>query len=374
MLSARDIEIQQLNYKGLPSSERMKNQDKQAFMDWIMAYIPTKNRLQGPLQVEALAGDAGFRRYFRLNTQPSLIAVDSPPAQENNPAYVSVAMALQAQGIRTPIIYAVDFTRGFLLLEDFGYDLLQPLLNENSLGEYYQQAESTLLALQQTAPKAQIFPVYDALRLHAEMALFGDWFLGEMLGISLDRNEISLLDTVFDVLIESALTQPQVVVHRDYHSRNLMLLPDKSLGVIDFQDAVVGPVTYDLVSLLKDCYIRWPAEQMRERAIVFKAQSPHCDTSDQQQFLRWFDLMGMQRHIKVMGIFARLALRDGKQSYLKDLPLVIRYSLEAAKAYPETVEFYDWFLQRVEPVLSAQAWYSDWQMAGEQPFAQDGVT
>jgi hypothetical protein len=133
-------------------------------------------------------------------------------------------------------------------------------------------------------------------------------------------------------------------------------------------------VTYDLVSLLKDCYIRWPAEQMRERAIVFKAQSPHCDTSDQQQFLRWFDLMGMQRHLKVMGIFARLALRDGKQNYLKDLPLVIRYSLEAAKAYPETAKFYDWFLQRVEPVLSAQAWYSDWQMAGEQSFAQDGVT
>lgn len=374
MLSARNTVTQRLNYKGLLSSERVKNQDKQAFMDWIMAYIPTKHLLQGPLKVEALAGDAGFRRYFRLNTKPGLIAVDSPPTQENNLAYVSVAMALQTQGIRTPIIYAVDFTRGFLLLEDFGYELLQSLLNEDSLGEYYQQAESTLLEIQQTAPKAQTFPVYDAPRLYTEMALFGDWFLGKMLGISLDSDEISLLDTVFDVLIESAITQPQVVVHRDYHSRNLMLLSDKSLGVIDFQDAVLGPVTYDLVSLLKDCYVRWPAEQMRERAIIFAAKSPHCDASGQQQFLRWFDLMGMQRHIKVMGIFARLALRDGKQSYLKDLPLVIRYSLEAAKVYPETAEFYDWFLRRVEPVLSAQTWYSDWQVAGEQPFAQDGVT
>ena len=351
----------------------MRNQDKKAFLDWAVSYIPTKSRLKGPLQVEALAGDAGSRRYFRLNTQPSLIAVDSPPAQENNSAYVAVAMALQTQGIRTPTIYAVDFARGFLLLEDFGYDLLQPLLNEHTLGEHYQLAESTLLEIQQTAPQTQTFPIYNAPRLRAEMALFGDWFLGEMLGINLDRDEISLMDNLFDALIDSALTQPQVVVHRDYHSRNLMLLPDKSLGVIDFQDAVLGPVTYDLVSLLKDCYVRWPPQQMRERAIAFKSRSPHCNALEQEQFLRWFDLMGLQRHIKVMGVFARLALRDGKQSYLNDLPLVIRYSLEVAKAYPETAGFYDWFLHRIEPALSAQAWYSDWQMAGERPITEGGV-
>ena len=143
------------------------------------------------------------------------------------------------------------------------------------------------------------------------------------------------------------------------------ILADKTLGVIDFQDAVYGPITYDLVSLLKDCYVRWPAQQMRQRALAYKAQA--CANIEDDQFLKWFDLMGLQRHIKVMGIFARLALRDGKRGYLEDLPLVIRYSLEAAKNYPESRPFYDWFLQRIVPQLASQEWYSDWQTAGENP-------
>ena len=341
----------------------MENQDKQPFVDWITAFLPPESEVSGPLTIEALAGDAGFRRYYRLNTTPSLIAVDSPPAKENNPAYIAVAMALQAQGIPTPKVHAVDFTQGFLLLEDFGQDVLQPLLNLNTVDGFYQQAQDRLLEIQQTAPNSLIFPPYDAERLRGEMALFGQWFVGELLGIELEQQEITLLNKLFDELVSSALAQPQAVVHRDYHSRNLMLLADKTLGVIDFQDAVYGPITYDLVSLLKDCYVRWPASKMREQALAYKAKA--CSNIDDRQFLSWFDLMGLQRHIKVMGIFARLALRDGKQAYLHDLPLVIRYSLEAAKDYPQSLAFYNWFLQRVEPQLSAHNWYRDWRTAGD---------
>jgi aminoglycoside/choline kinase family phosphotransferase len=195
------------------------------------------------------------------------------------------------------------------------------------------------------------------------MALFSQWFVGELMGIELDQGEKNLLNSLFDELTRSALAQPQVVVHRDYHSRNLMLLEDKTLGVIDFQDAVYGPITYDLVSLLRDCYVRWPADSMRSRALAYKVLT--CNHISDQQFLTWFDLMGLQRHIKVMGIFSRLALRDGKQGYLHDLPLVIRYSLEVAKDYPQSRAFYDWFLQRVEPQLSNQPWYRDWHTAGD---------
>lgn len=341
----------------------MENQEKQAFCDWIMAFLPSSSELSGPLKIEALAGDAGFRRYYRLNTSPSLIAVDSPPIKENNSAYIAVSMALQAQGIRTPRVYAVDFIQGFFLLEDFGHNLLQPALNQQSMAGLYQQAEERLLEIQKTVPDPLVFPRYDAQLLGSEMALFSQWFVGELMGIELDQGEKNLLNSLFDELTRSALAQPQVVVHRDYHSRNLMLLEDKTLGVIDFQDAVYGPITYDLVSLLRDCYVRWPADSMRSRALAYKVLT--CNHISDQQFLSWFDLMGLQRHIKVMGIFSRLALRDGKQGYLHDLPLVIRYSLEVAKDYPQSRAFYDWFLQRVEPQLSNQPWYRDWHTAGD---------
>jgi aminoglycoside/choline kinase family phosphotransferase len=166
-----------------------------------------------------------------------------------------------------------------------------------------------------------------------------------------------MLDDLFAQLIQSAQQQPQTLVHRDYHSRNLMLVDNNSLGVIDFQDAVWGPITYDLVSLLKDCYVRWPAQQTEQRAVAFKQRLGL--SVDDQQFLRWFDLMGLQRHIKVMGIFARLALRDNKQGYFKDLPLVIEYSLEAAEQYAECHAFCRWFKQRINPLLGAHSWYQE---------------
>ncbi|TNE78997.1 MAG: phosphotransferase, partial [Gammaproteobacteria bacterium] len=166
----------------------------------------------------------------------------------------------------------------------------------------------------------------------------------------------------------SALSQPTVLVHRDFHSRNLMLLDNGGIGVIDFQDAVTGPLTYDLVSLLRDCYIRWPASYVSRRALNYYRRAVAAGIAtpvSDKQFMRWFDLMGLQRHIKVLGIFARLFLRDGKAGYLNDLPLVIRYTLEQLDSYPELNEFKDWFERRVLPAVIDQSWYQPWQQAGD---------
>ncbi|MDA9240615.1 phosphotransferase [bacterium] len=365
----------------------LNNQRRRDFADWIDACVPVSQQREQSMQLQPLAGDAGFRRYFRLAGQPSLIAVDSPPDKENNPAYIAVAMAFQRQGITTPKILAVDFSHGFLLLEDFGYQLLHAQLLAGVLAEedsperlsaanYYHQAEAVLLAIQTVAADPRVFSAYDQQRLQVEMDLFTDWFVGRLLGISLLDHEREMLSQLFTVLIDSAVSQPQVVVHRDYHSRNLMLLEDGALGVIDFQDAVIGPITYDLVSLLKDCYLRLPEEQVIARALAYKKRLEAelaIGSIGDDEFLRWFDLIGLQRHIKVLGIFARLSLRDGKQGYLKDLPLVIRYTLEAAQRYPEGQLFCRWFVERIEPLLPAQDWYSDWRSAGEFPAEQQSA-
>jgi aminoglycoside/choline kinase family phosphotransferase len=332
------------------------------FQNWIEQHLPPAQRPQGALTLAPLAGDAGFRRYFRVDCAPSLIAVNAPPAQENNLAFVQIANSFVDGMIRVPKIHAVDFARGFMLLEDLGRRVLQPLLDLDSLPAHYGAAETVLLEIQQLAVDRRIYPIYDAATLDREMRLFEQWFVTELLGIELSASEKSLLGDVFQHLIESAEEQPQVVVHRDYHSRNLMLLDDGELGIIDFQDAVLGPMTYDLVSLLKDCYVRWPAQLMARRALDFKRRAEALGTlvaTSDEDFLRWFDWMGLQRHIKVMGVFARLALRDNKRDYLQDLPRVIDYSLEAASRYPQLRPFGDWFRAALLPQLSTQPWFSD---------------
>lgn len=334
--------------------------------------MPESQPVQRPLELQSLAGDAGFRRYFRVVGQPSLIAVDSPPEKEKNQAYIAVSLAFQHCGIVTPKIVAVDFANGFFLLEDFGLRLLQPeLTSENSpaaVAERYSQAETVLRKIQCVAPESRVFPLYDAHELQVEMDLFAKWFVAELLGLSLDKNEQRMLRELCEDLIRSALKQPQVVVHKDFHSRNLMLLEDNRLGLIDFQDALVGPITYDLVSLLKDCYLHLPADQVEQRALDFKRTleaDKQLENMTDQEFLCSFDKMGLQRHIKVLGIFARLSLRDGKSSYLNDLPLVIRYTLEAAQSYPQAQAFYSWFIERIEPLLPSRSWYREWRTATE---------
>lgn len=318
------------------------------------------------LRLVPVAGDASFRRYFRLHgCAPARIAVFAPPATERNAEFIHIAAMLRGHGVHAPQVLAHEEDAGYLLLEDLGDLTLLGVLDATNVDELYAKALDTLLRLQTVAASHEGWrlPGYTESLLMQELALFPDWYLGKLLGITLEAAEAALVGRLFDRLVASALEQPRVFVHRDYHSRNLMLLPDGELGVIDFQDAVSGPLGYDLVSLLRDCYVAWPAERVTAWAAEFarraRAAGTLPATVSDATFMRWFDWMGLQRHLKVLGIFARLWLRDGKPGYLRDLPLVMRYLVEVALAHPETADFGRWFGERVLPVAREQAWYRD---------------
>ncbi len=351
--------------------------DLNALQNWFGKFQPGQSPTGG-LQLRPVTGDAGFRAYFRSNTRPPFIAALAPPEHEDNPAFVRIAIAMARGGVHVPKIVAVDYEHGFLLQEDLGETLFLDVLNSDTQGQLYDRAEATLLQIQKLPAASALFPAYDAALLGRELELFPEWFVGGLLGVKLDAPARRLLDELFAVLLGSAAGQSQVVVHRDYHSRNLLVLDDGGVGVIDFQDAVTGPLTYDLVSLLRDCYIRWPQTLVEQRVEGFRhklmaqiaAGEQVVTVPDSETFLRCFDLMGLQRHLKVLGIFARLSLRDGKANYLHDLPLVMRYVLEVAQKYPETEKFYRWFMDQLEPQFLAQDWYRPWQTAGESVAAE----
>ncbi len=341
--------------------------DRDALLLWVKTYLPFPSQ-QSDISLCALTGDAGFRHYFRVNSNPSVIAVIAPPEREDNVAFVRKGLVLAAGDVHVPRVYAVNYQHGYMLQEDLGDQLYLEALRADTAAALYSAAEDSLLAMQTIQPPAGLFANYDCAGLHREMALFSQWFVGELLGISLASDEQCSLDSLFAALIDNALQQPQVVVHRDFHARNLLVLPGDGVGVVDYQDAVVGAITYDLVSLLKDCYIRWPPAMVRQRALHYRDRlvgAGLMTSVDDQTFLRWFDLMGLQRHIKVLGIFARLSLRDGKHRYLDDLPLVIRYTLEAADNYVPTREFSRWLRAKLLPVAMGQPWYRAVESAGD---------
>ena len=347
-------------------SERLKNaadSRREALCRWSARALQA-----GEVSLEPLAGDAGFRRYFRALTEPSLIAVDSPPERTNPGRFVAVADYLRRHGIHTPMVAAADVEHGFMLLEDLGDTQLLSQLNRDSVAGLYGEVLNELLCLQQIPAQDDLFPPYNRELLLTEMRILPEWLAEKMLGYTLTAADNQLLERTFKLLLDSAVEQPQVLVHRDYHSRNLMLRDGERPGVVDFQDAVWGPVTYDLVSLLRDCYVRWPREQVERWALCYAASAESAGVIGQipaDTFLRWFDWMGLQRHIKVLGLFPRLCLRDGKKSYLPDLPLVIRYALEVAGRYPELTPFADWFRDELLPLIERQSWYRDYRSAGD---------
>lgn len=310
----------------------------------------------------SLNGDAGFRRYFRVRlANASLLAVYAPPATENNAAFLRVDRFLLNQGVHVPKILAHQLDEGFFLIEDLGESLYLECLNEDTAGTLYGEALVALLRIQQSPLDDAVFPSYDGRRLADEVALFPQWFVQQLLAHTLSSAEQRLLQSTFALLLDNALAQPKVVVHRDFHSRNLVYGLGGAPGIIDFQDAVIGPLTYDLVSLLKDCYIEWPVEQVRSWALGYADLA--CDAGVMPAvapatFLRWFDLMGLQRHLKVLGIFARLSLRDQKHAYLDDLPLVVKYVRQVATRYRELADFSHWFDAVLLPLMSRQAWFA----------------
>ncbi len=348
----------------------------QGLKQWVEAFPPAKCTADEPLQLTSIAGDAGFRAYFRVNASPPVIAVLAPPEHANNEAFIRKQGSFREAGVHVPRVHAVNFERGYMLQEDLGDQLLLNSLTADRVEHLYGVAEQVLLQIQQMPLDREVFSAYSQRDLLNEMTLFPKWFLGDLLGIQLSEQERELLETTFRQLIDTALEQPEVVVHRDFHSRNLMLLKGEAdhsvadIGVIDFQDAVTGPITYDLVSLLRDCYIRWPADYVSQRVADYRQRLAELglitDEVGVTEFSRWFDLMGLQRHIKVLGIFSRLHLRDGKPQYLDDLPLVFRYTMEQAGKYPELSAFVDWLGSKVVPLLPKQPWYRPWENAGEK--------
>ncbi|MAD58241.1 MAG: phosphotransferase [Porticoccus sp.] len=335
---------------------------------WILGHLPSHVEISEPILLNQITSDAGSRQYFRVNSKPTLIAVLSPPSIEDNTAFVRLSKHLRENHLRVPTVYAVDYTAGFLIVEDFGDELLAAYFVGKSARKFYAAAEIELLKIQRIPKNKSIFPMYDRKLLLYEMNLFSDWFLRKLIKIDLSSKENQILNEAFSVIIESAIQQPHVVVHRDFHSRNLMKLQDNSIGVIDFQDSVIGPLTYDLISLYRDCYIKLPEDWVLKRSLDYYRNAINSglatEVSD-EKIISWLDLMGLQRHIKVLGIFSRLHLRDGKHNYLNDLPLVIRYVMQQLRPYPKLSDFFEWFERRVIPEASKQDWYKPWDTAGE---------
>lgn len=305
---------------------------------WVRS-LPVAEQMGNDWNLEVVSGDASFRRYFRIrNQEQSWIAVDAPPETEDSAAFIAIGKLLSTY-CQVPEVQACDLLQGFMLLSDFGDKLFYQALEQGDVDELYHQAIKLLIKIQH-CPASSLSP-YSKNFLQQEMHLFDEWFWSKLLAFE----HASELESVYETIIHSVSEQPQVFVHRDFHSRNLMMLNTDELGVIDFQGALSGPLTYDLVSLLKDCYIVWPRDRVLgwvefcyRKSIDEGVLSEETSLS---HFIRWFDWTGIQRHIKVLGIFSRLCLRDNKPGYLQDIPTTYNYLVEATSLYPEFQKLHD---------------------------------
>ncbi len=307
-------------------------------MNEIQAWV-SKLGYNGVLKVAS--ADASFRSYYRLaDGKNSKIIMDSSLQKESLLPFMDMTERLAKAGVQVPKIYEQNLEAGFLLLEDLGSTNLLQRLDESSYQGYYGQAIDEIIKIQEA--EGDGLPPYDGDFLRFEMALMQEWYLEKYRGKVLDAQEKQVISQIIDSVVEIVLSQPQgVVVHRDFHSRNLMLTPQDEVAVIDYQDARVGAITYDLVSLLRDCYIAFDPKEVERLALTFRDKKG-LDVDD-ATFIRWFDFMGLQRHIKVLGIFARLSLRDGKDGYLDDMPQTLQYVKEASAKYEEMKPLMDLF-------------------------------
>lgn len=322
-----------------------------AMLDWL-----ENDLLMTILSFEPASSDASFRRYFRVKTvSGQYIVMDAPPDKENTGPFIRIADLMRKAQVNVPEIFHINSVDGFLLLEDFGSICFLDQLTAENADALYQSAFDSLIKLQSNlSVQDASLPAYNQQLLERELTIFDEWFLGQLLDTELPD---SMRASLHNLLVRSALEQPVTCVHRDFHSRNLMVVANDSPGILDFQDAVAGPITYDLVSLLRDCYIAWPEQQINgwlnqyyqrliENGLI------DCDLN---QFKRWFDLMGMQRHLKATGIFSRLHLRDGKSNYLKDIPRTLNYVKTQALAYPELSDFSQFLQELALPVSTLTA-------------------
>ena len=297
----------------------------------------TQSVLPDPLlALEPASADASFRRYFRATTASgNCVVMDAPPGHEDCRPYLHVAHLFREAGANTPEILAENLEEGFLLLTDFGATTYLMALDDTSADRLYRDANAALVRIQAASRPGEL-PEYDRELLLRELRLFPDWYLAKHLNIIPSAEQLAVLNATFEAILANNLAQPQVYVHRDWHSRNLMVTERDNPGVLDFQDAVYGPITYDLVSIYKDAYIRWDEDRVLDWLVRYWEAARQADlpvNRDFGEFFRDFEWMGVQRHIKVLGIFARLYHRDGKDGYLKDMPLVMDYLRRACGRY-----------------------------------------
>lgn len=306
----------------------------EAIREWL-------NEVAGPSHRTAPASsDASFRRYLRVTTgNQTLILMDAPPQHEDCRPFLHAQSLLEKAGVNVPEVVNADVDRGLLLLTDFGLRSYLDVLDENNCDALYTDALSTLLRMQTGVPAGAV-QNFDRQKLLTELNLFPEWFLEKHLRLNIDDKLRARMEACFEALVERCLEQPQVFVHRDYHSRNLMRVENRNPGVLDFQDAVTGPISYDLVSLFRDVYIEWPRKKLQAWVAGYhqraRGELDALASVDLDSLSRWFDLTGVQRHIKVAGIFCRLWHRDGKRGYLDDIPLTLRYLMTVGARYAET--------------------------------------
>lgn len=311
------------------------------------------NQLGSQSDLTAIQGDASFRRYFRVTHQGvSYIAVDAPPDKEDNEAFVALTLMLARQGIMVPEVLSYQKESGFMLLTDLGKTLFRDVLNDENRIDWYHKAFTVLRQIQ-LCPISTGYPLpqFDDQFIAKECHYFSEWCVEHLLGLSLSKAETKVLLSLYGQFQRIFAQQPCVLTHRDFHSRNLMVLPDGSLGLIDYQDAIIAPITYDLASLLKDCYIKLPVS-MREQLCKDYYQiltDEKLMTDDYDTFTQWFDWVGLQRHIKVLGVFSRLKIRDGKATYLADTPRIISYLKELLPAYEALAPFESLLYEKILP-------------------------
>ena len=327
----------------MPSSENTqqtdhKKSDADPRLSFLLNWIATLSTYS--LKTNTLrpaSSDASFRRYFRIDDAAgqTFILMDAPPPQEDVRPFIQIAQLLAETGVTVPAVLASDVEQGFLLLSDLGTVMYSHWLNQDTAQKLYMDAIDSLVQIQSHS-QPDVLPEYDRAMLQKELLIFPEWYINKHLGATLTEVQQASLDKVFEQILANVMAQPQVYVHRDYHSRNLMVMKEGNPGIIDFQGAMYGPVTYDIVSLLRDAYIEWDEEQVLDWAIRYWERARHAGlpvNTDIDSFYRDFEFMGLQRHLKILGIFCRLAYRDGKHNYLADLPLVLSYVRKTAQRY-----------------------------------------
>ena len=345
-------------------------------------YVPTQDFLserawlaqslrcdEGSIGLQLIAGDASPRKFYRVSLclngeMQTHILMVSPPT-ENNEKFVLVQGLLKAAGVRVPRLQRADLSLGLFLLEDLGDVTYWSALQEGDVDTYYTRALIALSDMQALSGARTLLPLYDDKELQRELTICPEWFFARALSMDLGPAGEAIFERFSQFLLSVAAEQPSRFVHRDYHSRNLMVLDKGEIAIIDFQDAIIGPITYDAVSLLKDVYIVWP----REQQISWLAQywqllvsAGYLPDDSWGAFVRWYDLMGLQRHVKILGVFSRLWLRDQKPAYMRDIPVVIDYIREAcglySKDYSAIADFWKWFEDTVLPRVQQADWYA----------------